>query len=346
MAAPASHPSLQHFHLFPHLPTEIRLKIYTLSLPNARLIPITYTHAPARTSAQSPTPQRPAREQAPRPHGLTSPTPLPSLLHTTHETRVHAQSFYLPLCCLGGSAASAAIRLNPQQDLVYFPAKEGYLASWKNFADTCTLILPAHLERVERLAVHEDVFLEEEKRRWRELEPGRAQLGLGLGLAAGPASRAGEGGIDGVTVKCIADFWEVVRRRFGGMREVWVLGEGWEERSWGNGPRDADGDGDGGMSLDPPRVGWEARKRRASFREKLARAVRAVEEASGWAAPRWTVLGAGSDDDGAEPAARWAGAGDGGVDEGCPGGDRLGPSMLHASRAGERGAPWKSRARA
>src|ERR1700744_2825618 len=80
-----SSPSAVSFHLFPQLPAEIRLAIYTLSLSTPRLVPVTYqsrTYAGGLPFAK--------RHQ----WGCTSPAPIPALLHVCRETRALALEHY------------------------------------------------------------------------------------------------------------------------------------------------------------------------------------------------------------------------------------------------------------
>jgi len=140
------------FTLFSSLPTELRLKIWSLSLPGPRIVPIHYTY----TSAES---------SPPKPHdvimgGCTSIAQIPANLHTTRESRYEALMSYELSFKLQHSQAKAFF--NPAIDVLYFGPKDGHLDSFKNFYTAATMMAPSDRSKVRRLAVHDDLFYRSE----------------------------------------------------------------------------------------------------------------------------------------------------------------------------------------
>jgi len=198
-------------------------------------------------------------------------------------------------------------------------------ASFTNFATIHTLATPISLTFVQRLAVSEDVFLEVEKRRWGKMRQ-RAMMDLGGMVFGGSekssnilsstrAGREGKGGIDAITLSNLSEFWDVVRRKFSGVEEVWIVGEGMEERvlegdvddckgnPWGRSfdersreRRSGDGNGIGNGNGNDNANGnangtMMTRERRMSFESKIERAVSQLAQETGWKAPKWRYLG-------------------------------------------------------
>lgn len=295
MAAQSTPLQLTNFYHFPDLPAEIRLRIYTLSLPPPRLMPLNY-NSPV---SPLPSPTQPTFQQTqlqrhrspnntPIIRGITSTAPIPPLLRVDREARRLALDHYALFFPLSGSNLPGNIYFDPCQDTIYFPSIPGYLTSFKNFTHIHTLADPAHLLRVQRLAVHEDLFLEEEKTRWRDLSFGREGLGdFETGIRRRRSGDVGAG-VDGVTMRCLEDFWDAVRRKFGGVEEVWILGDGMERRVLDGDDEvleeESRGSGDkhDGTSL--------PKNRRDSFRAKVERTVNTLEAETGWVAPRWRIL--------------------------------------------------------
>lgn len=101
---PKPNPSTTSFHLFPHLPKELRLKIYghILTIPHARILWVTTKCIPGSKITSK----------------FTSSSPPPTLLSVCSESREEALrfcslSFHSPLY-------NGHIYLNPFTDLVYF----------------------------------------------------------------------------------------------------------------------------------------------------------------------------------------------------------------------------------
>jgi hypothetical protein len=170
------------FTLFPQLPAELRIKIWVLSLPDPRIVALNYSHAPFDPS------YRTLRDQAMR--GCTSPTAIPSILHTSREARHEALLFYN--LSFNIHHGTAKIFFNPAIDVLYFGPKEGYLDSFKQFADASSMIVKSELANVKRLAVHENLFSQSNEH---------------------------------VSATRIKEFWEYVDRKFKNVEEVVILRE-------------------------------------------------------------------------------------------------------------------------
>jgi hypothetical protein len=236
------------FPLFSYLPAELRVKIWELNLPGPRLVILRYTSATTDPSNHS------TRKQL---RGCTSPTPIPTNLHINREARVNALQYYQLSFNLHHCASKIWFDFN--DDVLYFPSKEGWLGSWNHFVNAVAMITPAELGKLRRLAVHESLF---------------------RGVKDATSS-------PNVQATCVREFWEYVSRKFGGVEEVAVLFEdGWRGRG-----REDDArvwmEGVFGYVLGKDGVRVGSPKERLV--EGLERGLRFVEE-GGWRAPSWDVL--------------------------------------------------------
>jgi hypothetical protein len=104
-------PAAPSFHLFPHLPSELRLKVWAYAQPS-RIVSIRYN---------------PDTKQC------TSSTPLPVLLYVNRETRYETQRSH-PLLFATATAASR-IPFSPAIDTLYFPRcrEMGYDETLRDF---------------------------------------------------------------------------------------------------------------------------------------------------------------------------------------------------------------------
>lgn len=239
-----------------------------------------------------------------------------------------------------------------EQDILYFSSLShtGYLASFKHWTNTLSVLPSSTFQDIRRLAVHEDLFLEERKRRssqdsglgreagtsignkwmlgnvesWENEESWRGESSGGIwgnGGMAGNRFREGwedPNSEDRVVEDRLRDFWRDVRRRFKGVAEVWIVGEGREgdvlsfsslyhpssfppNHSTSSFGRGGNGDVKGGNQDMLSSINSNISmlvcssnfKRRETFEEKVARVVFEVVLESGntWMAPRWRVLG-------------------------------------------------------
>jgi len=122
-------PAAPAFHLFPHLPSELRLKVWAYA-QKPRVVSIRYN---------------------PDTKKCTSSTPLPVLLHVNRETRYETQRSH-PLLFATASAASR-IPFNPAVDTLYFPRcrEMGYDETLRDFRTF--LREPRDLDVVQRVAL-------------------------------------------------------------------------------------------------------------------------------------------------------------------------------------------------
>lgn len=115
MAAPRNKEACTDFQLFPSLPTEIRLKVWTIALSVPRVVeiipnpPEVYWH-PANFGLAGPVPAK----------SWTSSCPPPSLLHVNREARSEALDTYKPYFTTPPPPLSSVhcIYLNLSQDTI------------------------------------------------------------------------------------------------------------------------------------------------------------------------------------------------------------------------------------
>jgi hypothetical protein len=150
------------------------------------------------------------------------------------------------------------IFFDPQIDVLYFGNREGYLEGFKHFVNTLMIVDPAELGKVERLAVCAEIF------------------------SGGEYGRKGAMG-GSVTTTSLKDFWEAVRSRFQGVKEVIVV-PGIEGRGFPGLGNDDRLEKEG---MDDRR---DKKENLDAFYWRIVRAVSHVEERWGWVAPVWRVV--------------------------------------------------------
>ena len=139
-------------HLFPLLPPELRLKIWSLSLPPGRVVPLTASTNPPPPSP----PTSPTLKPSHAPPKPTNPTNPPiSLLHTTSESRHLSQTHYH---LFGPPRLTPPTFFSPALDTLYFPSLPGLGATTSNFHVAILLVPPQDLSLIRSLAVHQDVI--------------------------------------------------------------------------------------------------------------------------------------------------------------------------------------------
>jgi hypothetical protein len=237
------------FPLFSYLPPELRVKIWELNLPGPRLVSLRYTSATADPSNH-------AMRKALR--GCTSSAPIPVNLHINREARANALQYYQLSFNLHHCAPKIWFDFN--NDVLYFPSKEGWLGSWNHFVNAISMITSVQLGKLNRLAVHESLF---------------------RGVKGATSS-------PNVQATCVEEFWEYVSRKFKNVEEVVVLVDG-------NGVRTARQDEvtvwiEEVLSCVLGRDGAWIGSEEERLVEGLERGLRFVEEESGWKAPRWEVF--------------------------------------------------------
>jgi hypothetical protein len=291
--------SSPQFPLFTHLPPELRLKIWLLTLPPPRLVPLTYT------SITSTSP--------PSLGGCTSPAAIPVTLHINHESRVLALSYYTLSFGLSGSISTSPSldpTISPSSSLenkIYFaPARNDILffglpthhathqqnqqEAIKSFLHACTLVSPTStgFGTVKRLAVQKSLFT----------SPSTPY--------PSPSWIEGGGAGGKTTTLHLRIFWERIRRSFTSVEEVLFVdnpSDALVAFNENDSAFDRNGDeGDGwigqgsgkseGLCWPGDELGvwcWE----RERFGGMVGRVVGCVEGewGWGWVAPRWRVVG-------------------------------------------------------
>jgi hypothetical protein len=83
-------PQFQQFHPFPNLPSELRLKIWTLALHTPRIVYLSCRKTPFHHRS----PEIPRTIESYSSCSGTNSTPVPALLHANRESRHEALAFY------------------------------------------------------------------------------------------------------------------------------------------------------------------------------------------------------------------------------------------------------------
>ncbi|KAH6604264.1 hypothetical protein Trco_007710 [Trichoderma cornu-damae] len=147
---------LDSFYSFAKLPTELRLKIWELSLPGPRLVSIQC----GSSSASLPEPVALASNAASSSNGAgtgcTSSAPIPVNLHVCAESRFEALQIYRP--SFGFTRCPGQVLFNPEVDIMYFGPREGFMAADSQFHTCMMLCDPAELASVRRLAINDALF--------------------------------------------------------------------------------------------------------------------------------------------------------------------------------------------
>lgn len=216
---------------FSKLPAELRYKIWAYNLPRPRIVPIQF----GDDSISSPSDESPRWSRGFT--GCTSSAAVPVNLHVCHDSRVEAlRTFRL---CFGIGRQPGQVFFDPTQDILYFGARRGFMASESQFRSIMTMTSPQELASVRRLAINDDM--------------------LWLGGAPYESTSAARR-----TVELLME----LRSRMPGLREVYFVprdnGAGWRNDTmlnafrdpWALMPMDGDDltdhprDGDGDISLD------------------------------------------------------------------------------------------------
>ncbi|WQF76018.1 Putative 2EXR domain-containing protein [Colletotrichum destructivum] len=140
---------LDHFHLFPRLPVELRLRIWDFNLPQPRVVPI---RCGAKSLSFASHSQSPPLSTS----GCTSYTAVPVNLHVCHESRREALVSYRP--SFGMTRNPGQIFFNKAHDVLYFGARDGYMASEAQFLTVMALCDPSDLADVRHLAINDSLF--------------------------------------------------------------------------------------------------------------------------------------------------------------------------------------------
>ncbi|GKT43947.1 uncharacterized protein ColSpa_04128 [Colletotrichum spaethianum] len=141
--------ALDHFHFFTRLPVELRLKIWNFNLPPPRVVPI-------RCGAKSLTLASYAQSSRPSTSGCTSYAAVPVNLHVCQESRQEALASYH--LSFGMTRNPGQIFFDKANDVLYFGARDGYMASEAQFLTVMALCDPTDLADVRHLAINDSLF--------------------------------------------------------------------------------------------------------------------------------------------------------------------------------------------
>ncbi|KLU87610.1 hypothetical protein MAPG_06607 [Magnaporthiopsis poae ATCC 64411] len=151
----------QAFRCFPRLPPELRIKIWSLALEEGRIVPLRWCGGGGDGDGTEPRPRdtpdhlRRRRQQRRRRSvaGCTTTARPPAALHVCHESRREALRRYRP--SFGAASLPGRVLFDPERDLPFFGARDGYMASDGQFRTVLSLTPPAELRLIRRLALSE-----------------------------------------------------------------------------------------------------------------------------------------------------------------------------------------------
>ena len=137
-------------HLFPILPPELRIKVWAFSLPQPRVVPV-------RCGAKSLSPSsHDFQRSSSSSRGCTSSAQIPANLHVCRESRLEALQSYHP--SFGIARGPGQVFFDPERDILYFGARDGYMASEAQFLTVMSLCNQEELSRVRYVAINDALF--------------------------------------------------------------------------------------------------------------------------------------------------------------------------------------------
>lgn len=136
-------------HPFTRLPAELRWKIWALNLPGPRVVSI-------RCGSEPLSPARGPDRHSSLLSGCTSPAPIPVNLHVCHESRSEALRRYRP--SFGIARQPGQILFDPDEDVLYFGPRDGFMASEAQLRTVLMLCCPEELLRVRKVAINDALF--------------------------------------------------------------------------------------------------------------------------------------------------------------------------------------------
>ncbi|OTB00105.1 hypothetical protein M426DRAFT_26838 [Hypoxylon sp. CI-4A] len=149
----------QTFHLFAKLPIELRFQIWSYNLPEPRIVEIK-CHTEPNFKYQ-------LRQDDVEPTVCKSTLPVPVNLHVCRESRFEALKRYqLLFSC---SSESGRIYFDPLRDTLYLGLGKGTGAKGTLFNTVLSLVQPADLACVRRVAINEGLFRRSSCRRNRPM---------------------------------------------------------------------------------------------------------------------------------------------------------------------------------
>ncbi|KUI62278.1 hypothetical protein VP1G_09406 [Cytospora mali] len=141
------------FHLFSRLPAELRWKIWAFNLPGPRIVsikcgPESLSSLPGLDSGGRFSPSSSS--------GCTSPAAIPTNLHVCHESRREALRQYRS--SFGIARQPGQVFFAPDQDVLYFGPRDGFMASEANLRTILSMCDPAELAQIKRVAINDALF--------------------------------------------------------------------------------------------------------------------------------------------------------------------------------------------
>lgn len=136
-------------HLFPLLPPELRLRVWSLNLPSCRLVPLR-CGTPSPSLHESPTRGWPCAT------GCTTDAPIPVNLHVCAESRREALKTYGR--AFGFARGPVHVVFSPDSDILWFGPRDGYMAASAQFHTCMSMCDQAELARVRRVAISDSLF--------------------------------------------------------------------------------------------------------------------------------------------------------------------------------------------
>ncbi|KAL8304241.1 hypothetical protein RB597_004510 [Gaeumannomyces tritici] len=152
----------QAFRCFPRLPPELRIKIWSFALEEDRVVPLRWcggdddddNEAEPGSPRDAPGRRRHQQQrQRPVTAGCTTTARAPAALHACHESRREALRRYRP--SFGAASLPGRVLFDPERDLPFLGARDGYMASDGQLRTVLSLTPPAELRLIRRLALSE-----------------------------------------------------------------------------------------------------------------------------------------------------------------------------------------------
>ncbi|KAI1267306.1 hypothetical protein F5Y18DRAFT_379830 [Xylariaceae sp. FL1019] len=149
------------FHFFSLLPAELRLEIWSMNLPETRIVTVRCGPRPTTLQYSSPDIGRRCDRRTgglcmasdDQPVDCTSSSSIPANLHVCQESRFEALKQYTPLFGVRGQPGK--IYFNPLKDALYFGLRDGFAAGEAHLDAFMTMISPSDRLCVRHIAINE-----------------------------------------------------------------------------------------------------------------------------------------------------------------------------------------------
>ncbi|ROW14414.1 hypothetical protein VPNG_03937 [Cytospora leucostoma] len=135
---------------------ELRWKIWAFNLPGPRIVSIRCGPESLPSSPSLDGCLRMSPSSSYYSSGCTSPAAIPTNLHVCHESRREALRRYRH--SFGIARQPGQTFFDPEQDVLYFGPRDGFMASEANLRTTLSLCDPAELAQVRRVAINDSLF--------------------------------------------------------------------------------------------------------------------------------------------------------------------------------------------